>query len=75
MKLYRLKTEDAAVFKGLDPYGWLSLLALPNAFAIGAVAKGGRLLIAKAADYVRYANSLHDANSPEWRTIKSYILP
>ena len=37
MNIFRLTKEDARLFASLDPYGWLSLLECPGAFALGCI--------------------------------------
>ncbi len=37
MNIFRLTKEDANLFARLDPYGWLSLLECPGAFALGCL--------------------------------------
>ena len=37
MNIFRLTKEDARLFTRLDPYGWLSLLECPGAFALGCI--------------------------------------
>ncbi len=37
MNFFRLTTKDAHLFERLDPYGWLSLLKCPGAFALGCM--------------------------------------